>query len=246
MKTTMTLEKQILEKIRAKGLKPTPRSFFKARDLALWVLLGAFAAALSVGFGMIIFMIRGADLALFNTLGLSFSQKFLYSVPFFWIIATLAVGAAVYVNYRNTKKGYKTSIVKFSLIAIVATAVLGTLVYAFNITKYIDRAASHLPIYNAVVPLNTNTWFDPEHGLLSGVVRNRESDNDFFLSDGRGTLWHVTGIFISMPDGFELHSDDRIKIIGTKISEDEFRAIEIRPWEEQKERVTAGEADAIE
>jgi hypothetical protein len=245
MKTTMTLEKQILEKIRARGLRPTPKSFFKARDLALWVVLGAFVAALSIGFGMIIFMIKGADLALFETLGLSASEKLLYSVPFFWIAATLAIGAVVYINYRTTKKGYKTSIGKFSLIALIIAIILGSAVYASNITNYIDRAASHLPIYNAVVPLNTNSWFDPEHGLLSGVVRNRESNSDFYLSDGRGTLWHVTGTFISMPRGFEFHSDDRIKIIGTKISEDEFRAIEIRPWEEKKERVTAGEADAI-
>ncbi len=245
MKTTMTLEKQILEKIRARGLRPTPKSFFKARDLALWVALGAFVAALSIGFGMIIFMVRGADLALFETLGLSASEKLLYSVPFFWIAATLAVGAVVYINYRNTKKGYKTSIGRFSLIALIITVILGSAIYALDITNYIDRAASHLPIYNAVVPLNTNSWFDPDHGLLSGVVRNRESNSDFYLSDGRGTLWHVTGTFISMPRGFEFHSDDRIKIIGTKTSEDEFRAIEIRPWEEVKERVTAEEADAI-
>jgi hypothetical protein len=245
MKTTMTLEKQILEKIKAKGLRPTPKSFYKVRDLAIWVLLGAFVAALSIGFGMIIFMIRGADLSLFNALGLSASEKLLYSVPFFWIAATLAIGAVVYINYRNTKKGYKTSVGKFSLIALVIAIILGSLVYAFNITNYVDRAASHFALYNAVVPLNTNAWYDPDHGLLSGAVRNRESNEDFYLSDGRGTLWHVTGNSISMPAGFEFHSDDRIKIIGTKITEDEFRAIEIRPWEEEKERVTAGEADSI-
>jgi hypothetical protein len=207
MKTTMTLEKQILEKIRAKGLRPTPKSFFKARDLLLWVLLGAFVAALSVGFGMIIFMIRGADLALFNTLGLSASEKLLYSVPFFWIAATIAIGAAVYINYRNTKKGYKTSVGKFSLIALVIAIILGSLVYAFNITNYVDRAASHFRLYNAIVPLNTNVWYDPEHGLLSGVVRNRESNSDFYLSDGRGTLWHVTGALISMPNHRHAHID---------------------------------------
>ncbi len=246
MKTTMTLEKQILERIKASGLRPTPKSFFKIRDLLLWVLLGAFVAALSVGFGMIIFMVQGADLALFNTLGLSASQKLLYSVPFFWIAATLAIGTAVFINYRNTKKGYKTSVGKFSLIALAIAVICGSLVYAFNITNYVDRAASYIPIYNAVVPLNTNTWFDPENGLLSGVVRNRESDNDFMLSDGRGTIWHVTGLFISMPKGFTFSSDDRIKIIGKKTGEAEFRAIEIRPWEEKKERVTAKEAEATQ
>ena len=88
MTKTMTLEKRVLERIKAQGVKPTPKGFFKARDTMLWFLVGVFLAALSIGTSMIIFMVRSADRGVYARLGLSFSQKLLYSIPLFWIAAS--------------------------------------------------------------------------------------------------------------------------------------------------------------
>jgi hypothetical protein len=227
---TMTLQNKILERIRAEGVRPTPKSYFKARDLVLWILLISLAAALSLGFGMIIFMVKGADFGLFEKLGLSASQKVVYTVPFFWIATTLALAIAAFINFRNTRRGYKTTARQFAFIAALIAVACGSAVYALNITNYVDRAASRLPIYNAVTPLNTNTWLDPEQGLLSGIVREKESDEDFTLRDANAELWHITGD-MSAPEGFKFQTGDRVKLIGEKTGDGEFEAIEIRPWE---------------
>ena len=235
MKTNnMTLEKQILQKIRERNLRPTPKGYFYARNIVIWVLLGVFVAALSLGFAMTIFMIHGTDFGLFAKLELSDSQKVIYSIPFFWIAASIAVAIVAYINFRNTRRGYKLSVKQFAFIAALIALAFGSILYSFDIAKYVDTAASeNLPFYNAVVPLNTNRWLDPEHGLLSGAVRDRESVSDFYLRDADGVLWHVTGANIRIPDAMIWGSGDWIKIIGVKTGIDEFRAIEILPWEER-------------
>jgi hypothetical protein len=230
MKSEMTLQKRVLDRIRERNLRPTPKGVFQLRDFMTWFLLGVFVAALSVGFGMILFMVRGTDYGLFEKLGLSSSQKLAYSIPYFWILATLVLAGIAFINYRNTRGGYRIAGRRFALYAAIVAAGLGTLVYALNFTSYVDRAAAeNIPLYNAVNPLNTNVWLDPEHGLLSGTVRSKDSDDKFTLRDANSVLWTVTGDGISKPDGFQFHAGDRIKIIGTMTGEDEFRAIEIGP-----------------
>lgn len=230
---TMTIEKQVLQRIHKEKLKPTPKSFFKVRDFVLWMTLGIFVAALSVGFGMIIFMVKGTDTSLFDTLGLSAYERIAYSIPTFWIVASLIVGLIAYFNLQKTRNGYRVGGRRFTFIALMVSVGIGSVAYALNITEYLNDAASHhLPLYNTVVPLNTASWFDPEHGLLSGVVREKESDDDFTLRDSDSVLWHVTGSHVVVTKGFVFHSGDRIKLIGTQTAEDSFTAIEIRPWEE--------------
>jgi hypothetical protein len=235
MKTTMTLQNKVLERIRIEKLRPTPRKYFVARDIVLWCILGAFAAALALGFGMIIFGIRGADQLLFQELGLSTSQRLVYTIPFFWILATLAVALIAFVNYRNTRRGYKTTVRQFALFALLLAVALGSVIYALNITSYIDRAVAELPIYNAISPINTTLWHDPENGLLSGIIREKESDEDFMLSDRNDQLWHITGKMFSS-EGLKFYTGDRVKLIGKMTDEFEFRAVEIRPFEDRPNR----------
>lgn len=229
---SMTLQKQILDRIKTEGVRPTPKGFFRVRDYVMWLLLGIFVAAVSIGIAMIMFMIRGADQSLFAKLGFTIPERILYSVPFFWITATIAVLGVAFINFRNTKRGYKTSARQFGLIALLVSLALGSVAYAFNVAQYIDKtASSRIPLYNSVIPLNTNRWFDPKQGLLSGVVREKESNQDFMLRDPDAVLWHVIGNEISMPSDFQFHSGDRIKLIGKIQGDDTFRVIEIRPFE---------------
>ncbi|HEY9481243.1 MAG TPA: hypothetical protein VIR98_03385 [Candidatus Paceibacterota bacterium] len=230
MKTDMTLEKQILERIKTRGLKPVPKGVFQMRDFILWTLLGVLAAALSVGIGMIIFMVAGADFQLFEKLGLSSSEKIAYSIPYFWIIATLVIAVVAYVNFRQTRRGYRIATRQVIMIAGLVAAGLGTAAYAFGIADKVDKAASeNIPLYNAVTPLNTNAWLDPTHGLLSGTVREKDSEESFTLRDADSVLWTVDASDAARPEGFEFHPGDRMKLIGTKTGDDQFKAVEIGP-----------------
>lgn len=232
---TITLQKQILDRIKTQRVRPTPKGYFKARDYIVWSLLAIFLGALSVAFGMVIFAVHSTDRSLFAKLGLSFSEKLFYSIPIFWIIATIVVGILVYVNFRHTRRGYRVSTTQFAVIATGVAIALGSLVYVFNVSKYVDQAAEeNIPLYSAIVPLNTNTWFDPDHGLLSGHIKEKTSDDEFTLRDKNFELWTVTGSNISVvPDGYKFQTGDNIKIIGKKTGNFTFTAIEIRPFEIQ-------------
>jgi hypothetical protein len=232
MKTTMTLQKQVLDRIKTQNVRPTPRGYFRARDFLVWGLVGASGAALSIGVGMIIYMAVGADLSLFEKLGFSTSEKIIYSIPYFWILASIAIGVIAYVNFRNTRNGYKVDARQFVIISLLIALAFGSLAYALNLTKYVDiAAAKSIPLYNSVVPLNTNTWYDPSHGLLSGTIKERNSDTDFTLRDSNSVLWHITGENIYLPQGYEMHTGDRIKLIGKDLGGDNFQVVEIRLWE---------------
>lgn len=239
----LSLQKQILDRIKTQQVRPTPKGFFRMRDYILWGLLGVSVAALSLGSSMVILLIRGIDRSVFGRLGLSLPEKLFYSVPFFWVAVTLAIAAVAYINFRRTRRGYRVGIKQFAIKAGVIAIALGTLIYALNISRYLDRAAvENIPIYSSIVPFNTNGWFDPDHGLLSGSIKIKESDKSFTLRDQNFDLWTVSSDDAAVnPAGFKFNSGDRVKIIGRKTGDLEFRAVEIRPFdmEIKKEKESA-------
>lgn len=238
----MTLQQRILNRIKIQHVRPTPRSFFKARDYMLWVLLGIFIVALSLGSSMVIFLINGIDRGLFARLGLSIPQKVFYSIPYFWIAATIIIAVIAFINFRRTRHGYRITTKQLAIMTALAAIGFGSIIYVFNISKYIDRAAiENIPLYSSMVPFNTSHWFDPEHGLLSGSVKVKNSNNNFTLRDQNFDLWSVVGNDVSIrPEDFKFNSGDRVKLIGKKTSDLHFTVLEIRPYDVplQRERIS--------
>jgi hypothetical protein len=228
----MTFEQKILERIRAQHLKPLSKGYFKARNTAFWSLVATFIAALGVGFGMIIYSIRSTDLALLAKLELTTSQKVLFSFPIFWILACATVAVIAFINLRKTRQGYKVSARQFAVIAVLVAVGAGSILYALNVAQYLSNVASNtIPLYDTVVAPNTNRWLDPDHGLLSGTIRSRDSDESFTVRDAESALWYVTGTGILIPNGYRMQGGERIKIIGKRTGDDTFTAREIYPWE---------------
>jgi hypothetical protein len=99
------------------------------------------------------------------------------------------------------------------------------------VAQYLSGVASDkIPLYNTIVGPDTATWLDPERGLLSGVIRTRDSNASFYVRDADAVLWHVMGDDIILPEGYKMESGERIKLIGTKTGEDTFEAREAYPW----------------
>lgn len=227
----MTFEQKILDQIRIKHLKPLSKGYFKVRDFALWGLLGAFVAALGIGFGMIIYGIRSTDLSVLAKLELTASQKALFFFPVFWILACAAIAIIAFINLRKTRKGYRVSARQFIIITVLVAVGIGSIVYALNVTQYLSGVATNrIPLYKDVVAPDTSTWLDPNHGLLSGIIRSRDSDQSFYLRDSEAVLWHVTSDSTAIPAGYTMQTGERIKIIGKRTGDDSFNAREIHPW----------------
>lgn len=229
----MTFEKQILARIERQNIRPTPRGYFALRTAIIWSIVALSVITLGIGFGMIIFMLKSNDIPLLSKLGFSTTTKIISSIPFFWIILTMIVGGVAYINFRSTRKGYKMSSKKFAIIAIGIGLAVGSIAYVLNVTRYLDEAASeNIPIYNVIVPINTRTWFDPDHGLISGTVKDRDSNESFRLRVMDGELWDIFGKNINIPAGYSFHPGDRVKIVGTKTATTTFQATDIYPWKD--------------
>jgi hypothetical protein len=227
----MTFEQKILDRIKSRHLKPLPKGYFKARNLALWGVVGVFVASLGVGVGMIIYTVRSTDLSVLARLELSASQTLLFSFPVFWILACAVIATIAFINLRRTRNGYRVSARQFVIISTLVAIGVGSLVYALNVAQYLSKVASDaIPLYNTITAPDTNVWLDPDHGLLSGVIRTRDSDESFYLRDSEAVLWHVTGNDILIPDDYGMQSGDRVKIIGKRTGDDTFTAREIYPW----------------
>ncbi len=233
MKTSLTLQKTILDRIKTQGVKPMPKGYFKAREYILWISLSLVAIALSLGFGMIVFMLQGTDMELFEKLGLSFTEKILYTIPSFWIVATFIVAVLAFINFRNTRRGYRISTKQFGIIASIVAVSVGSMAYAFNVSEFVDKIASKtIPLYETVVPLNTNRWFDPAHGLLSGTVRSKDSDKEFTLRDEDLVLWYIDARDAKIPDNYTFSNGDRVRLIGKMEPNDRFIVTEIVDWKQ--------------
>ncbi len=229
MRTAMTFEKQILARIEKQHLRPTPRGYFKARDGVFWAISAVLAGALGLAFGMIIFMVHTTDISLIRKLDLNALQKATFSVPFFWIIASLVIAGFAYFNLGKTRKGYRISGKDFLVRAVIVSGALGILLYALGATSYVNNAATAIPIYNVVVPVNATTWFDPDHGLLSGIVKEKDSDLSFTMRDREGELWNIEGSK-GLSDIPDFHPGDHIKLIGKRVNADTFHVNEILVW----------------
>lgn len=228
---TMTLEKQILARIRRDKVKPKARGYFVARDTAIWALVLVFVAALGISFGMVIFTVFSTDTTLLNRLGFTTFEKIASSVPYFWLLATLVVGLGSYAGYRSTKRGYRLGVSRFFAVLGLLTVGAGALVYALRIAEYVDTVASeNIPIYNVIVPINTSSWFDPDKGLLSGTVKSRESEDQLIIRDQDLGTWVVDSSDLDIFEDPRFQSGERVKLIGERTGPDTFKAIEIHPW----------------
>lgn len=227
----MTLEQKILAKIKTEHLKPLSREYFRLRDRVRWILLALFVGGLGVGFGMIIYSFMSTDLSVISKLELSTSEKILFSFPFFWIASCIGIGTVAFINLRRTRKGYKISGRQFLVIAILISIGVGSILYALNVAQYLSRIANNkIPLYNDITAPDTENWSDPRRGLLSGVVRSKDSNEQFTIRDAEAVLWYVTGDDIMLPEGYDIQPGERVKMIGKMTGDDTFTAREVHPW----------------
>lgn len=230
---TMTLQQQILAKIKSKNVRPKTRGYFVMRDTLIWSFVLIFIAILGLSFGMIIYTITSTDINVLDRLGFTTFEKINSSIPYFWILATVIVALGSYIGFRKTRRGYRLDISKISIVIALLAIGSGILVYTLQITQYIDTVASeNIPIYNTLAPMNGSIWFNPDEGLLSGTIRARESESVFTIRDKDFIIWTIDSTDIDIYTDPRFQSGERIKIIGERTGPDTFKAIEVLPWKD--------------
>jgi len=223
---------EVLEKIKQDKIQPRPRWEFLMKDYVVWSLFAIFVVLGGLAVSVIIFMLTSHDWDIYRYLDKSFIEYFLLSVPYFWIILIFGILAIAWLDFRNTKKGYKYDFAKIGLINIVASILLGVVFYYSGVGLKIEQVFSdNLPFYQAIHPMRkADVWENPDKGLLIGEITDIIDDQTFNLRDLNNENWIVSCIKCLWRGGLKKEQGMVVKVLGEKTSEDTFQVFDVRPW----------------
>lgn len=224
------ISKKALEKIQKEQVKPKPRWYFLTRNYFFWLmfvlttLLGGFA------FGMILFITTNLDWDIHHYLGLSLSKTVIISLPYLWIALLLFFLFVTYYNFIHTRTGYRYRFIIIFLIGLLISILLGFGFYHYGWTETIERQLrTRIPGYHKLVYTSDNQWMRPEKGLLTGrIIEIKTRNNTLQLNDYLGKEWVIDINHAIVRGSLSLKEGLYIKIIGQKLSKNNFKAIEIR------------------
>jgi len=225
----LNISKKIEEKI--KDLSPKPKWNFVLKDYLIWgvgivaVLIGALA------FSVIIYMVLNSGWDLYSYMDGSFFSFVLVALPYFWIFIMLLLGVVAYYEFKHTKSGYKFQVWQMVLTLLVASFLIGSVLYGAGMGEVMDEVFSQrVPAYRQLISRHRDFLNQPEKGLLSGVVI--EIDNYILVLQGfDGQIWKMEyppHLGMMPPLG------SKIWIMGAKTATSSFEIQTIKPFRGQK------------
>lgn len=226
----MTNVNKILEKIKEKDIKPKPKWQFSLKSILIWAIYFGFVIVGSVSFSIILFAIQQTDFVLLSHIGHSKLELLLAILPFIWIILLVVfLLGSIYAIY-NSNKGYKFTFSKLIGFNVGLSILLGTLFFIGGGAQWFENAfAIESGFYNSIQNRKEKIWQNPEKGNLAGTIIKID-DKIIELKDFAGNKWKINIDTAFIPNSVFLEVDEKIKLIGEKISKNSFSAKDIFPW----------------
>jgi len=225
------LSNQILDQIKAKDIKPIPKSIFLLRNIGLGVIsvLSTILGGISVS--LLTYNAANQDWDIYRHLNESFFGFVVSSLPYLWIILVIISLVITVFNIEHSKNGYKYSPLKITIISMLLALILGFGGYALGLGKKIDNyLGSKFTSYQSVDAEKKVVWSQSEKGLFSGVIKTVDQNKKtFILDDFQGKQWIVDYKNANIRGRIQIESGSEVKIVG-KQSGDLIEASEIRPW----------------
>ena len=248
--TAENLTQKILEKIKEDKIEPKPKWQFLIKAYSIWVFFGLSVLIGSLSFAVMIFIIFND--ATFELLKDNWLKNILQTLPYFWIALLVVFIFIAYFNLKHTKTGYRINPYGLIALSIVASLLLGSLIYAFGDAQMIEKITyNKIPLYKNLANRQAQIWVEPQNGRLGGVIMEVSiSDNKFELRDFRGQSWVIIiqenaiqsqqipePEFIKVPcpkrncqkPYTRIRIGDRVGLIGEQLTAEEFFAIKILP-----------------
>ena len=221
---------ELIEKMKSLNLKPKPIWHFTANRAFYWflfivsVMLGAFA------FSVVLFSIQQLDFNLIAHMLHSRLEFILGLAPFFWIVSLIIFLFIAMVGIKKSRKGYKFSYLKIVVFSASFSILVGTLFFIGGGGEWLENAFSvRAGFYEGIESKKVKLWSEPEKGFLSGTIIEVNSTN-IQLNDFANKIWSIDIEHANIPPAVIISEGVKIKLIGQIVSENNFRADEIRPW----------------
>lgn len=225
------LSKSIIGKIKKKDLKPTPKWVFLLKRSFVWGLFGISVLFGSLAIGMIFFQVRDAGWDIYSQMDEGLAEFVLLALPYFWIILMIGFLVLAYYDFRHTKKGYRYNIFAIIGLSLLISLVLGSTLYASGFSEKIENFFQEIPHYEKLHFGKRILWQRPDQGLLAGTIIRVQKDKIIILQDFKKRPWEVDAKDAKIKPGVRLEKGQRVRMIGEKLDDHEFKAFGIAPWQ---------------
>jgi hypothetical protein len=174
----------ILAKIEEQHLEPRPRwQFFVVRSL--WWLMAIITTTLGgIAFATVLFFLREHEWGWVIRQSGAFGV--LRAIPLLWLLIFALFALLTVYDVRATRRGYRYQTGVIVGVIVLASGVLGGVVYASGFEAYShDFLQARVATYRALAPDPALLWQAPQQGRFIGVVSATSSEG-FVLRDQVG------------------------------------------------------------
>jgi len=236
------ISNEVLKKIKDNNIKPKPLWYFVTKNYFIWMIFGISIILGSFAFSMVLFIIRQLDWDIYYYTGNSFLKTVLVGLPYLWLIFLILFTGVAYFNFIHTKKGYRFKFISILLFSLIISIILGSTFYFNGFSERLEKIFSeNIPYYNKLVYSREEQWMKPERGLLAGtIIETVLPENNFILMDLDNNRWKIEAGKAIWKGKMTPVIGLKIKLIGKLIDDSNFKAIEIRSWQQSQGRFMMG------
>jgi len=221
------ISKNILKEIEKKHIKPIPKWQFVLLHIGLFVMFGFAILFGSLATSLVLFHITTIDWEIVPRLrgGL---QSFIYVLPYIWILVTGLMIFLATLVYKHTYKGYRLKPSIIILVSIIASLLIGSVLFATKSAEGMERAMrANIGPYAQYRELREKIWQAPERGILPGKIIKIQNNSIMLLDGFSGKRWTVDISEAKIPK-LTPKIGSRVIVIGEQTGEHTFDAKGIR------------------
>jgi hypothetical protein len=225
------ISKDVIEKIKKSDIKPIPKWQFLLKDSFLWILSVVNIIFGSIGFGIIIYLLRNNDMVSEIRLANNFFEWIVFALPLLWILFTVVFLFISFYYFKNTEEGYRFNAVKILLFSTLISILFGSVLYTSGTAEKLnDIFGKNVPYYKHTMDVRNAMWSRPDEGFLGGNILSIDSEERILvLKDFNGVQWNIKYNNALIRGRVSLSVGEGIKVLGESGEGNVFIAKEIRP-----------------
>lgn len=227
-----SISQKVLEKIKEEKICPKSgwRFFVYRSIIGTLLIFFLIAGALSLGIIFDLFSKFEVGSLISRPKGM---QIVLLSLPYIWFILLVFFSVLSVMEFIKTRHGYRYRTRYIAVFFMAVMVFLGGLLHIFGFCNHIENyLEKYFPVYSQITKTPQKVWFQPENGLLFGIIimDDESGCHCLKLKDSEDEIWNVEYSKAFIRPRVRKDNGEMIKILGNERGEYEFEAEEIRPW----------------
>lgn len=230
------LSNSVLRKIKKNKIKPRPKWHFLIKNILFWTVFGLCVILGAKAVGITLFALTESHFLFIAKAHGPIFLPWLRIFPFPWLIFFLLFLLLASYGLHHTKKGYKLSTTKLVKVNLLLSLILGIVSCESGLAENFERNF-HPPFYKNIEQRQKEVWSNPQEGRLAGTIIEIKNDQTLLLDDFNQKRWVVDYQESQMQGEATLQPEEKIRLVGEIISENNFKAEIIGPWGKPKPRM---------